>query len=155
MSVHVSYRLTGSGWSECNIVIDEHQATITASYLSDALGELLGAVSRVVEGVSEATASFAEEPGEYRCRFFRQGSDHLHLLILEFPQLWGNRPDEESRVLLDTECRLRTFAGAVLSASQKLLEEIGVEGYCEMWGRHDFPVEQQEKLRKLLRQKAE
>jgi hypothetical protein len=155
VSIRVSYRLTGSGWSECNIVIDEHQATITASYLSDALGDLLGAVSRIVEGVTEATASFAEEPGEYRCRFFRKGPDRLLVRILEFPQLWGNRPDEEGKVVLDAECRIRTFAGAVLSASQQLLEESGMEGYRNMWGQHDFPLEQQEKLRNLLRQCAE
>jgi hypothetical protein len=155
VSVRVSYRLIGSGWSECNIVIDEYEATITASYLSDALRDLLGAVSRIVEGVSEATASFAEEPGEYRCRFFRQGPDRLHVRILEFPNLWSNRPDEEGSVVLDAECRLRTFAGAVFSASQKLLEESGMEGYRDMWGRHDFPIEQQEKLRNLLRQTDE
>ncbi len=68
MSVYVSYRLIERGWLECTIGIDNQYATVTASYLSDALGDLLGAVIRIVEGESDATASFAEEPGEYRWR---------------------------------------------------------------------------------------
>ena len=87
---------------------------MTASYLSDAFGDILGAVIRMVEGQPEATASFAEEPGEYRWRFIRKEPDRLIIRILDFPQLWGNRPDEEGKVLFEAECRLRTFAGARL-----------------------------------------
>ena len=67
--------------------------------------------------------------------------------ILDFPQLWGNRPDEEGKVLFEAECRLRTFAGAVLSESQRLLEKHSPEGYLGMWHQHEFPLEKQETLR--------
>jgi hypothetical protein len=68
VSVSFAYHLVGSGWAECTIAVDEQHATMTASYLSDAFGDLLGAVIRMVDGQPEATASFAEEPGEYRWR---------------------------------------------------------------------------------------
>src|SRR5947209_5817918 len=129
VNVSVSYNLTGTGWAECTVAIDKQQATITASYLSDALADLLGAVIRVVEGEAEATASFAEEPGEYRWRLIRIEPDRLLVRILEFPQLWGHRPDEEGKLVLHAECRLRAFAGAILSASQRVLEEFGIAGY--------------------------
>lgn len=131
MSVSFSYILTGNGWSECTIIIDEYHVTVTASYLSDAFGDLLSAVTRIVEGQTEATASFAEEPGEYRWRFFRNAPDRVLIRVLEFPQLWGNRLDEEGKVVFEAECRLRTFAGAVLSESQRLLQELGVQGYIK------------------------
>ena len=86
VSVTISYNLTGRGWSECTVVIDEYHATVTASALSDAFGDLLGAVIRLVEGQPEATAQFDEEPGEYRWRFFRKHPDRLLVRILEFPQ---------------------------------------------------------------------
>lgn len=150
MSISFAYHLVGSGWAECTLVVEEQQATITASYLSDAFGDLLGAMIRMLEGQPEATASFTEEPGEYRWRFFRKEPDRMLIRILDFPQLWGDRPDEEGKVLFEAECRLRTFAGAVLSEAQRLLEKHGREGYLGMWHEHDFPLEKQERLRQLL-----
>jgi hypothetical protein len=150
MGIHVSYKLTGSGWSECTVAIKEQRVTITASYLSDAWGDLLAAVVRIVEGETEAMASFTEEPGEYRWRLIRMGSDRLLVRIIEFPDFWGDKPDEEGKLIFDAECRLRTFAGAVLSASQRLLEEHGIEGYLGKWVEHPFPLERQERLRQLL-----
>lgn len=154
MSISFSYHLTGSGWAECTIAIDEQHATMTASFLSDAFGDLLGAVSRMVEGEPEATASFAEEPGEYRWRFFEKGADRLLIRILDFPELWSDQPDEKGKILFEAECRLRTFAGAVLSESQRLLEKHGREGYLGMWHNHEFPLERLDKLRQLLRQRT-
>lgn len=151
MSVSFAYHLVGSGWAEWTIVVDEQRVTMTASYLSDAFGDLLGAVIKIVQGQPEATASFAEEPGEYRWRFFRKEPDRLLIRVLDFPQLWGDRPDEEGEVLFEAECRLRTFAGAVLSESQRLLEKHGPEGYLGMWHNHAFPLEKQEILREVLK----
>lgn len=153
MGVTISYRLTGSGWAECAIQGGDHHANVIASYLSDALGGLLEAVVRLLEGQPEATASFADEPGEYRWRMVRVSSDRVALRILEFPQLWGNRPDQEGKPLLETECRLRTFAGAVLSASQRVLEEHGADGYRERWVKHEFPLENLQRLKALLVEK--
>jgi len=151
MSVSFSYNLEGCGWSTCTVAIDDQYVTMTASYLPDAFGDLLGAMIRLLEGEPEATASFAEEPGEYRWRCFRKDKDRLYVRILEFPDLWEYRPDEEGKPILEAECRLRTFAGAVLAESQRLLLKHGVEGYLGMWVQHDFPLQKQERLRELLR----
>jgi hypothetical protein len=151
MSVSFSYKLVARGWAECKIAIDETEATMLASYLSDAFGGLLGAVSRCLAGQPEATASFAEEPGEYRWRFFRQEPDRVLIRIISFPRLWANRPDEEGKVIFEGECRLRTFAGAVFSESQRLLEEHGVGGYLEIWRNNEFPLERHRELEQLLR----
>ena len=146
MGVFISYRLTGKGWSECSVLIEDQQAVVTASYLSDALGDILAAATVVLQGAPEATASFAEEPGEYRWRFIRVGMDRLIIRILEFSQWWGNRPDKEGKLVLEAECRLRTFAGALRSASQRVLEDHGIDGYREKWGNNDFPIDQQTRL---------
>lgn len=157
MSVSFSYALVGTGWSECTVVIDEQRATVIASYHSDALGDLVRAVIRLLEGQPEASAAFYDEPGEYRWRFVRKGTDRLLIRMLEFPKLWSRDiyPDEEGKPVLDAECRLRTFAGAVLSELQRLQAEYGLAGYREKWVHHEFPVEEQEKLRKLLRRQTE
>jgi hypothetical protein len=152
MGVSFAFHLVGRGWTECTIAIDERHTIIIASYLSDALGDLLDTVIRVVEGQPEATVSIADEPGAYRWRFFRREPDRLLIRILEFPEMWGDRPDDEGQLLFDAECRLRTFAGAVLSESQRLLEKLGREGYLGIWVQHEFPLAKQERLRQLLGQ---
>ncbi len=44
MAVSVTYNLIGASWAECLLEVGEQQARVTASYLSDALGDLLQAV---------------------------------------------------------------------------------------------------------------
>ena len=85
-----NYRLTGTGWSEARIADDLSWAALTASYLSDALGDLLEAVGTILEGAAEACVSWQEEPGEYRWIFVREG-DLVHLRILGFALRWRRR----------------------------------------------------------------
>jgi hypothetical protein len=150
MAISLEYNLTGRGWSECIIEIDNQSASLTASYLSDALADLLDAIVSVVQGNDEATALFMEEPGEYRWRFNRVSKERLSVRILWFDEAFSNRLDVEGKVILETECRLRTFAGAILSASQRVLATYGLEGYREKWVHHDFPITLQAKLKEAL-----
>lgn len=150
MSVTFAYRLQGHGWAECTLHIEDQRATVTASYLSDALGDLASATTAALRGHPRPTASFAEEPGEYRWILEPLADGRLRVRVLEFSSLPSDRPDEEGSVLLDTVCRLRTFAGAVLSEIQRLEREHGVAGYREQWGRHDFRANRLAELQKLL-----
>jgi len=150
MSVRLRYELRGTGWSECELEIDEQRVVASASYLSDALDELCRAVVEILRGERSSRAAFDEEPGEYRWLFDRIGDERLRIRVLDFPELWGNRPDEEGELLFDAECRLRTFAGALLSELQRLLETYGESGYREKWAEHEFPMRRMHQLRDLL-----
>jgi hypothetical protein len=150
VSVVIHYSLVGSGWAECLIEIDGQSVHLTASYLSDALADLLEAVTLVVRGVEESTASFAAEPEEYRWRLQRISPNRLQVSIIWFTDLWKHRPDAEGKVILQAECRLRTFAGAVLSASQQVLSVHGLAEYRENWVNYEFPIAIQQKLQTAL-----
>ena len=150
LSVEFRYDLVGVGWSECTLIIDDTHVTVTASYLSDALRDLVAAVSRVTAGLPDATASFDEEPGEYRWRLFRIDDDTIRVLILEFDELWSNKPDSDGKPIFDSRCRLRTFAGAVYDGCRRLLANHGHDGYREKWHEHDFPETEVRELRRLL-----
>jgi hypothetical protein len=150
MTVAIIYSLTGRGWAECVVEINDRQVHLIASYLSDALADLLYAVESVVRGIEDATALFIDEPGEYRWRLRRISPDRIWVQIIAFDECWSKRPDEEGKLILDAECRLRTFAGAVLSASQQVLATHGFDGYREQWVNHDFPIELQTKLKRSL-----
>lgn len=142
------YRLVGSGWSEGTIRDDEAHATLTASHLSDALRSLLEAVALVTEGQAEARCSWEEEPGEYRFVLRRDGND-VALSVLGFDELRG-RPDEEGTVIFLTRQSVLRVARVILAAAQKVLDDVGLDGYREMWVQHEFPSAALERLRRAL-----
>jgi hypothetical protein len=149
--MRVDYRLLGAGWAECEIEIQGKTATVPASYLSNALDELIAAAASVARGAAEATARWEEEPGEIRWRLTRVGEERLRVRILHVEEeFYDDLPDERGAVLLDAECRLRTFAGAVLSAAQRVLEKHGTKGYQTEWGMHGFPMERMRALEAAL-----
>lgn len=128
LSIEFRYLLTGAGWSECTLIVNDAHVTVTASYLSDTLRSLISAVCRVLEGISDATAAFDEEPGEYRWRLFRIDDELVRILILEFVDLWSGKADADGKPIFDVQCRLRTFAGAVYDGCKRLLAEHGYAG---------------------------
>ena len=123
---------------------------MTASYLSHALESLLQGTIDILQGYPKATVLFDEEPGEYRWLFTRINEQQIKVKILWFDELWGNEPDENGQVIFEANCRLRTFAGEILSASQKVLSDNGLTGYKNKWHKHDFPGALQNELKQLL-----
>ena len=69
MSLLIDYKLTGSGWAECTIADGEQSCTVTASYLSDAFGDLVLSAVVLLRWFNEVSFSFVEEPGEFKWVF--------------------------------------------------------------------------------------
>jgi hypothetical protein len=151
MGVQISYDLLGAGWAKCTIRVDDACATVTASYLSDALDDLASAVLAALRGHPGATASFTEEPGEYRWVFEPLPEGKVAIRIIEFTEMWGGRPDDEGKLIFHAQCQLCALAGAMLSELQRLEHTYGVGGYREKWIQHDFPVGRLTELRELLK----
>jgi hypothetical protein len=152
MRLSIDYKLTGLGWAECIVADESRSCTVSASYLSDALRSLVLAATAVASGFRAVTFRFDEEPGEYRWVIRSPRLNEVELSILEFPQLWGDRPDEEGQEIFQTKCLPLTFAEAVLAAAKNLRESLGESGYAEKWAEHPFPVSQLQELERLLTQ---
>lgn len=152
MGVRVSYKLTGAGWAECSLDIDGQVIILTASYLSHALESLLQGTIAILEGDPKAKASFDEEPGEYRWLFTRINEQQIRIKILWFEDIQSNESDEDGQTIFEAMCRLRTFAGAVLAASQEVLSDHSLAGYKSKWCMHEFPITTQNALKQLLAQ---
>ncbi|TFZ07651.1 hypothetical protein [Ramlibacter humi] len=150
MRIAINYRLTGTGWSECVISCDEKSCVTTASYLSDALGNLVRAAVAVLSGFSALIFSFEEEPGEYRWVIRSARLNEIDVAVLEFPDLYGGRPDHEGKELLRIRCIPEDFAQAVYEAAARVLGEEGETGYAEKWSEHEFPTHQLVELGRLL-----
>jgi len=133
------YELEGAGWSRARVTDGASCALMTASYLSDALKNILDAVADVVEGTTEARCSWDEEPGEFRFLFRRRGSQ-MHLRICWFDELWGNQPDDAGVSVFETQGSVSELAVAICGAAERVLAQWGEDGYQEDWMAHPFPT---------------
>ena len=136
--VEFSYELEGKGWSRARLRIGERRAEVTASYLSDALRDLMAATLAIVEGADQASVSWAEEPGEYRWALRRASGNQMELRVKWFDKLLTRRT--EGSLHFDASCDVNAFAAAIGLAARTLLQELGADGYARQWGKHDFPL---------------
>lgn len=151
MSLTIAYRLVGTGWADCLVSDSTAICELTASYLSDALYNLLLAASAAVAGFSALTFRFDEEPGEFRWVIRSPKSNEIDLEILGFDELCGDKLDSVGRTLFKTRCLPITFAQAVYVAAESVLAEHGERGYYAKWAEHPFPTIQFQELGRLIK----
>ena len=152
MHFQIDYRLTGSGWAECTLSSDSRTCLLTASYLSDALRNLVLAANGMLAGFSALTFSFDEEPGEFRWVITTLRPNEIQVEVLWFPELWGTRPNAEGNSVYVSSCRPVVFAKAVADAAKRVLDIYGESGYREKWDEHPFPTAQYTELTSAIAQ---
>ncbi|MDQ2853044.1 MAG: hypothetical protein M3Y49_20355 [Actinomycetota bacterium] len=136
------YRLTGAGWAQGVVSDGSASVTLTASYLSDALGDLLDAVTELLSGATEVRCSWWQEPGESRW-IFRESRGASSLQVLQFEETWPDLlPDFKGDVVFEASCTALQMVTAIVDASQAVLDEHGVDAYLRNWVMHAFPFEQ-------------
>jgi hypothetical protein len=146
----ITYELVGTGWSVCRLNAGALEAEISASYLSDALGNLILSAVAVASGFRSVSFGFDQEPGEYRWIIETIDTDLVRLRILEFEDLWGNKPDNAGRLHLEVSMRPLQYAEAVASAAEGVLMAHGLNGYAERWSEHKFPDRELTLLRSAI-----
>lgn len=148
-----TYRLIGIGWSRATLSHNRQQIELVASYLSDALGDLVHAVVQLLEGAASASCNWEQEPGAARWLLDRHGDD-LHITIMQTDSSsyeWSESADPRTfETVFESCCSLRQFASQVIEQLDALLASVGVKGYAERWLEAPFPVEGYERLKQLL-----
>lgn len=150
MSLRIDYQITNLGWAKCVIIDGNASCTISASYLGDALGDLVLAACAALRYFGRISFSFEEEPGEYRWVIESPRLNEIEVRIYEFSESRGSKPDSDGTLLLSTTCLPLSFAQAVHTAASRLLNEIGELGYLEKWSEHPFPMLPFRELERLL-----
>ncbi len=150
MSLTIEYSLRGAGWADCKVSFGERSIDITASYLSDALGNLVLAACMAYSGFHSVSFGFDEEPGEYRWVIERIGGTEMLLRILEFGELWSNAPNNAGKELLSCKVGVQEFARAVHQAAATVLAKHGSDEYLVQWVEHEFPSLQMALLTQML-----
>ena len=143
----IDYRVTGRGWAACDVRFGKAHCEITASYISDAFGDLVRAAAAMACGTQGVTVSFAEEPGEYRWVLTRLQASRVEVAILTLPHWHPGRADEFGEELLRFACPLLEFGRAVMRAANALQRLHGEAGYLAQWGK-PFPGESLDDLRR-------
>tara|TARA_R110002073_G_scaffold336260_2_gene531480 strand:- start:28131 stop:28634 length:504 start_codon:yes stop_codon:yes gene_type:complete len=154
---NLNYKLTGQGWATCEIELGDQRATVTASYLSDALGQLVTATLLLRQGAHISSASFDEEPGEYRWVFdcYKSPSDEtsgIRVRIYEFEELWAHKPASEGAKILDGVVQTEVFYRSMLDMIEEVIAEYGEEGYEDKWDGEEskFPTIVYNELTRLI-----
>lgn len=151
----IDFQLTGVGWARCTITAGGTTKTVSASYLSDALGQLAAATLLLRMGAPSARVSFDEEPGEYRWGFdWHRSPDGnvtgIRLRIWWFNELWGHRPDDAGESILDTIVDGVIFYRDIRRMLDDVLARYSETGYHEKWAEYPFPKGVQESLYAML-----
>lgn len=143
------YRVLGAGWAEGRLARGADEVELSASYLSDALGDLIEAVALVVEGVPSTQCSWLEEPGEFRWRFLRSDGDVLvEILWLDD---W-DKLDHAGQLVFSDRVPVLGLGRVILSEAQRVLDALGPEEYRRRWIEHEFPVRPLDRLKSAIRQ---
>jgi hypothetical protein len=145
----VELSLVGIGWMAATLTDEHSSARVTASYLGDALNDLLLAVWTLIDGDQESRCSWWMEPGEYRWLLARQ-RDAASLRVLWFDGLWGHEPDEAGRLIFETTQSVASLGAAFAEAAEMLVDEHGGDGYRAKWMDGDFPAETLASIRLAL-----
>lgn len=140
-----TFRLSGRGWAEAAISDGTNATSMRPSFLSDALGDLLRAVNRIVAGAREAECVWAEEPGFDRWHFVRE-EDRVALRVFAVE----DDVEGESELVFQTRQTLPALGDAFLRGAQTVLNDYGPERYRNKWVEHPFPTEELELLRRRL-----
>lgn len=149
--IEIDYRLDGIGWASCTVRAGDARCELTASYLSDALGDLVRAANAMATGAPRALAEFLEEPGLYSWSLERAGSaGEMSLTVREGAAPSRDRPDPEGALLLSCNSTVLDFARAVERAATAVLTEYGAAGYRAKWVEYAFPLRELESLRAAI-----
>ncbi|WP_258723450.1 hypothetical protein [Cellulomonas sp. NS3] len=140
-----TFRLSGRGWAEATLSDGTNATSMGPSFLSDALGDLLRTVNRVLAGAREAECTWTDEPGFDRWHFVRE-EDRVALRVFAV----DDDAEGEAELVFQTRQTLPALGDAFLRGAQTVLDDYGPERYRNTWVEHPFPTEELELLRRRL-----
>ncbi len=140
--IRFTYKLGGVGWASATLTDGQSDVTFPASYLCDALRDLVDGVQSLFV-TDNAQVRWEEEPGAVLWDFRRSDSR----LIVKVR--WHD--DRES---FEGDEDLLHFGSEVDRQLDALLASWGADGYMKQW-RYSFPQEAHDKLKRALKAERE
>ncbi|MBD8036689.1 hypothetical protein H9635_08040 [Solibacillus sp. A46] len=142
-----NYNITGVGWAICEIQTANGTFTFRASYISDALGDLLNALLSLNSDMNtesyadETKFSWYQEPGltEWHIKAFdiKSNGENLHFKINQYIDDTEKGAPETTSAFA---CNYDEFVYSVVESLDRLMQKFGLVGYQAIWVDADFPV---------------
>ncbi|MER6954478.1 hypothetical protein [Streptomyces sp. NPDC000618] len=124
--------------------------SVTASYCTDALADLVAGAGELYGRQRSARFFFDAEPQEFRW-VLRATDDAIDVTLYEFPDVAVSLdcPDSDGTVIWQSAHPRPAFAHAVWEAADTVLREHGEAGYHAKWAMHPYPFGLVQDLRRL------
>lgn len=125
-ALQLKWELSGHGWARCHLSDDSQTASVTASYCTDALADLVAGAGELYGQQRSARFFFDAEPQEFRW-VLRTTDDAVNVTICKFPDVAvsPDLPDFHGTVMWQATYPRSAFAHAVLEAAHTVLTEHG------------------------------
>jgi len=141
-----NYELSGIGWAEVEIEINNQKTYCNPSYICEPLIDLINGLISITPGCaeedelkSEVSFEWKGEPGGEIWDLKRVNKTELLVTITSYSDLI-NRDKSSNVIDIETTCNLEEFIREVVINSENLLKKHGFVGYRKTWGRGDFPI---------------
>lgn len=136
--VDIDCSITGLGWMTIVITAsDVSSSPIVASYLTDALGDLLRAILVVATSGDAVEVEFEGEPQIWVLSLIpdQQGGATIRIRF----EGWSEA--EDVPLLYEARCNIDALAKAAIDAAESIWTAYGVDGYNQSWhGDKGFPL---------------
>lgn len=147
------YELSGVGWADGFIKINTNIEHFSASYLTDALHDMLKAIISLLPElvpypVKRAQFEIHEEPGGTVWSLYTIDAVHLNINIVSFEDLIQRKELDQD---FNETCKISDFVKAVVTSLDLLLQQHGMDGYKAKWINYDFPQKEYSMLKDFLR----
>ncbi|WP_191705372.1 hypothetical protein [Solibacillus merdavium] len=131
----------------CELQTANESLTFRASYLSDALNDLLNALLSLNSDmnpeyyVDETNFSWYQEPGltEWHIKAFdiKSNGENLHFKVNQYVDDTEKGAPETTSAFA---CNYDEFIYSVVESLERLIQKFGIVGYRAIWVEADFPV---------------
>ena len=151
------YELTGIGWAEVNIEIQDKIYFSSPSYLSEPLVDLLEGLLSIIPGCvpddelkTKNTFKWFQEPAVDKWTLELKKDFNLKILIESFEDEFTCN----GKLEFDVTCNLLDFLNEFIKSIEQLLIKHGIVGYKNTWYGQEFPISSYLRLKYYLNSKT-
>lgn len=149
------YKITGIGWAEGLLEINNQKMDFEVSYLCEPLIELAASINDILPGYSnyssdeKITFYWLGEPCLYEWNLQVINKKKLKIKIIYFQDdehLTGSKVPKTKKsgrkVLIDTVCDFKAFVNLIVDTYSLILKTYGILGYKQSWNFYNesFPL---------------
>lgn len=150
------YELNDIGWADARIEINNQVCFLSVSYISNALGDLIGNFFSIIPGCvpddelrEEVSFDWHSEPGGIQWILGQVNEEEIRVKITGYPYIY-EKDESAGTVEIDTICNIFDFAQQLCRALDEVLKTHGIVGYKQTWVLHEFPISDYLRLKDFL-----